>query len=193
MTFVEKWENLRKSKNILKYVAVALFVMNLLEMFLIAQLAINRKIIIQLPPTRLSESVIVSANEANRAFFNMWSRYIVSTLSNYTPGIIDDNLYIIAQYIHPKYYDSIISELNELKRIVKDNRISMSFFPNWEKAEWDYKGNYALAKVKGKGLKYIGYNKEEITETYEIKMLIEDGHFYIIGLSRTVNDRKQVN
>lgn len=182
--FVEQWENIRKSKNLLTYVAVGLFVLNILQLILLGYTTIHRKVLIQLPPTRLVESINYASNEANPAFFKMWARYIIATLTNYTQDTIDDNVFIISQYLHPEIYNKVTADLEELRKTVKENRMSQAFYPDWERAEYDYRGKYALVRVKGKGLKYIGFKKKEIKEGYELKMLIEDGHLYIVGISK---------
>lgn len=186
--FVEQWENIRKSKNLLTYVAVGLFVLNILQLILLGYTTIHRKVLIQLPPTRLVESINFASNEANPAFFRMWARYIISTITNYTQETIDDNIFIISQYLHPKIYNKVTADFEELRKTVKENRISQAFYPDWERAEYDYRGKYALVRVKGKGLKYIGFKKEESKEGYELKMLIEEGHLYIVGISKLNNN-----
>lgn len=186
MNFVEQWENIKKSKNILKYVAIALFSLNIIQVIIIGYISVHRQVMIQLPPTRIVESINFASNEANPAFFKMWARYVVSTLTNYTQNTIDDNIYIISQYLHPKVYNKLVADLNNLRQTVKENRISQSFLPNWEKAEYDYRGNYALVKVKGKGLQYIGFKQAQIEEEYQLKLLIEDGHLYIIDVVKKI-------
>jgi hypothetical protein len=182
--FVEQWENIRKSKNLLTYVAVGLFVLNILQLILLGYTTIHRKVLIQLPPTRLVESINFASNEANPAFFRMWARYIISTITNYTQETIDDNVFIISQYLHPEIYNKVTADLEELRKTVKENRINQAFYPDWEKAEYDFRKNYALVRVKGKGLQYIGFKQAKVEEEYEIKMSIEDGHLYIIGISK---------
>ncbi|MGA1847258.1 TraE/TraK family type IV conjugative transfer system protein [Deferribacter abyssi] len=190
MSFVEQWENVKKSKSLLTYVAVGLFVLNILQLVLLGYVSTHRKTVIQLPPTRLVESVSFASNEANPAFFKMWARYIISTLTNYTQDTIEDNIYIISQYLHPQIYNKVTTDLEKLRETVKENRISQAFFPDWKRAEYDYRGKYALVRVFGKGLKYIGFKKDEIKEGYELKMMIEDGHLYIIGISK-IHDKNQ--
>jgi len=183
--FVEQWENIKKSKNILTYVSIGLFVLNILQVIILGYIGSKRKIVIQLPPTRITESVVFASNEVSPSFFKMWARYIISTLSNYNPDTIDDNVYIISQYLHGSVYNKISTELEELEKTVKENRISQAFYPDWKRAIWDYRGNYALVKVKGEGLRYIGFKEKKIKEEYQIKMFIQDGHLYIIGISKT--------
>lgn len=182
--YTEKMENLEhQAKTTLLFIFV-MIALNILMIFLAVYAIKNRVTVLQLPPVGIHENVVYARNEASKSAFDMWTRYIVSTIGNYTPHSIDDAIYIILSKAYPESHSHLSANLSELSAHVKKNRIRQSFHPDWRKASIEIRKNYALAIVEGKEIREIGGKRDEITTIYKIKMVIEGGHIYLVELNR---------
>ncbi len=190
MSFVEKWKNLEnKAKKYLHFTLI-LAVLNVFLLILTAYSFTKQKIIIQLPPVRLTESIAISSNEVSQSFFKIWGRFFISTLGNYTPESIDDNVYIIASSAFPESAVQIKADMDELAKHVKENRIKQSFYPNWKEAGLEIRANYARMTVPGEAVREIGTSREDYEIEYELKMAVIDGHMYLTEISKKIEKKR---
>lgn len=189
MSFVEKWKNIENKAKKYSHFTLLMAGLNVLLMMLTAYSFTHQKVVIQLPPTRLTESIVVSSNEVSRSMFDMWGRYIIATIGNYTSENIEDNVYIISSMAHPEYARKIIAEMKELASHVKENRIKQAFFPNWKDAKLEVRANYAQMIVNGKAKREVGTKSMDQNVTYTLKMAVIDGHMYLIEISKEVDEK----
>jgi hypothetical protein len=184
MSFAEYYKNLEAKAKTYTVTTVILVVINVMLTILTAYSFSQRVVKIQLPPTRLTESIIIANNEVSASMFSMWARFIVSTAANYTPDTIEDNVFILMSMAAPSSYSELNTELQELMEHIKTNRVRQTFYPVWDKSNTEIRGNYAIVHVPGKTIRFIGPNKEEINNAYSIKMLVDEGHMYLAQLSK---------
>jgi len=189
MAFIEKWKNMENKAKKYSRFTLIMVVLNIFLMILTAYSFTQQKVVIQLPPTRLTESIVISSNEVSKSMFEMWGRYIISTLGNYTSENIDDNVYIISSMAHPESVREIRGEMQELAKHVKENRIRQAFFPEWKDSKLEIRGNYAQMMVEGKARREVGTSTMEYEIKYTLRMTVIDGHMYLTQLSKEVSER----
>ena len=189
MAFVEKWKNVENKAKKYSHFTMILAVLNVFLMILTAYSFTHQKVVIQLPPTRLTESIVYSSNEVSRSLFEMWGKYIVATLGNYSSDNIDDNIYILLNMAHPENIKEIKPELEELEKHVKENRVRQAFYPEWDDMKLQIKGNYAQMIIPGEAFREVGTNMQEYDIKYTLRMAVKNGHIYLTYVDKEVEKK----
>ena len=189
MAFVEKWKNIENKAKKYSHFTMILAVLNVFLMILTAYSFTHQKVVIQLPPTRLTESIVYSSNEVSRSLFEMWGKYIAATLGNYSSENISDNIYILLNMTHPENMKDIKPELVELEKHVKENRVRQAFYPEWEDMKLQIKGNYSQMIIHGEAFREVGTNLQEYDIKYTLRMAVINGHMYLTYVDKEVDKR----
>jgi conjugal transfer pilus assembly protein TraE len=123
--FNKKSEIIIKQRNVL----LILFISSILIIFLQVIVLIKKDTKIILVPNNLSQETVLYSNKISNEYLEAFTRDIIYSFLNITPNNIEYNEKIILSLIHPRFYGTIKTQLQNIKTNVKTQKFTTAFYP----------------------------------------------------------------
>ncbi|MHB1696622.1 MAG: TraE/TraK family type IV conjugative transfer system protein [bacterium] len=159
----------------LRIAVIAMSVVIIVQMFMIARLALNSKTII-LPP-RVGKAFYVTGSKISKGYMVNMGQYLSQTLLDLTPQNYKAQLNMFLQFAYPADYNALKIELSGQMKALATLSVSQAFFPKTVSVK-----NHFIY-VGGILLRVIGDKSKSYQKTLKIGYLIKNGELYVKSVS----------
>ncbi len=180
--FINKFDNLKAENRLLKFVILVIGIGCVISSIISIEAVKYQKVII-LPPA-VDKRIVIQGSSVNVEYIELFSKYAMGLLLNYTPRIYDDQITDLLKLTSPRYYPALNRKLIEMKEDVKRLAITSMFYPqilriNQEKQE---------IKILGLRIQTAqGQEVERDQKIYILKYQMISGRFYVDGIEEIQN------
>jgi len=184
MSYFEGVKNQAVVLKVLIGVIAAMFLLNLVAFKMVANIAENKTVKIQVPQYMDSGSYVIGANGASDNIYKMWGRIWFEQLTNFSYKNIDEKIKYIEPFLNKQTIFKNKSDLKEMAQDIKTNFITQKFKISKYEIKRLKKG-YVEIKAKGKLYKRVGLRKDKLNGIpfeYKIIAYTKNGQVYIKSL-----------
>ena len=125
--FINKFDNLKAENRLLKFVIIVIG-SGCVVSSMISYKAVKYQKVVILPPA-VDKRIVIQGNSVNAEYIELFSKYAMSLLLNYTPQIYDDQINDLLKLTSPRYFPSLNRKMIEMKENVKRLAITSMFIP----------------------------------------------------------------
>lgn len=175
--FINKFDNLKAENRLLKFAIIVIGLGCVISSILSIRAVKYQKVII-LPPA-VDKRIVIQGSSVNTEYIELFSKYAMGLLLNYTPRIYDDQITDLLKLTSPRYYPALNRKLIEMKENVKRLAITSMFYPQILRI------NQEKQEIKILGLRIQTAQGQEIERKEKIYMLkyqMINGRFYVDGI-----------
>lgn len=181
MGYFDKTKKQGTTINILLSIIGILILLNLLAFKMVANIAENKTINIQVPAFMDSGDYVIGNTRATDNVYKMWGRIWMDQLANYSYKDIDQRIKYIEPFLATSTMFKNKAKLKELSAFVRQNFLTQEFKTTDISIKKLSKG---FVKIIAKGTIYrtVGLKKDKINGipyTYEIVAFTRNGQVYI--------------
>ena len=195
MSYFEGVKNQAIVLKVLIGVIVALILLNLVAFKLVADIAENKTINIQVPQYMDSGKYVIGNRGASDNIYKMWGQIWFDQLANFSYKNIDEKIKYIEPFLDRQTIFKNKTDLKELAESIKTNFITQSF-----KIE-DYNirrlaRGFVEVSAKGKLFRQVGLRSDKLSGipfTYKIVAYTRNGQVYIKSLDSYISDIREAN
>jgi len=195
MSYFESVKNQAAVLKILIGVIAAMLLLNLVAFKMVASIAENKVINIQVPPTMDSGNYVIGSSGASDEIYKMWGRIWFDQLTTFSYKNIDEKIKYIEPFLDEQTIFKSKADLKEMAQDIKTNFITQEFRINKYQVARLPKG-YVEIRAKGKLNKKIGLKKDKlygIPFEYVIVAYTRNGQVYIKSLDSYIIKIKDDN
>ena len=175
--FIDKFDNLRAENRLLKFVILMIGAGCVISSIISLKAVKYQKVII-LPPA-VDKRIVIQGSSVNAEYIELFSKYAMGLLLNYTPQIYDDQITDLLKITSPRYYPALNRKMLEMKENVKRLVITSVFYPQILRI------NQEKQEIKILGLRIQTAQGQEVERTekiYILKYQMINGRFYVDGI-----------
>ena len=175
--FVNYIDNLKAENRLLKFVIVVIGAGCVVSSMVSLKAVRYQKVII-LPPA-VDKRIVIQGSSVNTEYIELFSKYAMGLLLNYTPQIYDDQITDLLKLTSPRYYPALNRKMIEMKENVKRLTITSVFYPQILRI------NQENQEIKILGLRIQtaqGQEIERAEKIYILKYEMINGRFYVDGI-----------
>ena len=175
--FINKFDNLKAENRLLKFVIIVIGT-GCVVSSMISYKAVKYQKVVILPPA-VDKRIVIQGNSVNAEYIELFSKYAMSLLLNYTPQIYDDQINDLLKLTSPRYFPALNRKMIEMKENVKRLAITSMFYPQTLRINQDDQ------EIKILGLRIQtaqGYEVEREEKIYNLKYQMINGRFYVDGI-----------
>ncbi|MFZ5571297.1 MAG: TraE/TraK family type IV conjugative transfer system protein [Thermodesulfobacteriota bacterium] len=175
--FINKFDNLTAENRLLKFVIIVIGAGCIISSAISLRAVTYQKVVI-LPPA-VDKRIVIQGSSVNTEYIELFTKYAMGLLLNYTPGIFDDQISDLLKLTSPRYYPALNRRMLEIKGDVKRLSITSMFYPqllriNQEKQEINILG-LRIQTARGQEV-------ERVEKIYLMKYQLLNGRFYVDGI-----------
>ena len=195
MGYFDKTKKQGTTINILLSIVGILILLNLLAFKMVANIAENKTINIQVPAFMDTGEYIIGNTRATDNVYKMWGRIWMDQLANYSYKDIEERIKYIEPFLSASTMFKNKAKLKELSSFVRQNFLTQTF----KTKEVDVKKlPRGFVKIIAKGTIYrtVGLKEDKINGipyTYEIIAFTRNGQVYIKNVKSFITTVKDVN
>ena len=161
-----------------------MLLLNLVAFKLVANIAENKTINIQVPPSMDTGNYVIGNKGASDNIYKMWGRIWFDQLTNFSYKNIDEKIKYIEPFLNEQTIFKSKTDLTELAQAIKTNFITQKFkIRKYEVIR--LKKGYVKIKATGKLYRKVGLRKDKldgIPFEYVIIAYTRNGQVYIKNL-----------
>ncbi len=175
--FINKFDNLLAENRLLKFVIIVIGSSCVISSIIALRAVTYQKVVI-LPPA-VDKRIEIQGGSVNTEYIELFTKYAMGLLLNYTPGIFDDQISDLLKLTSPRYYPALNRKMIELKENVKRLSITSMFYPQLLRI------NQEKQEIKILGLRIQtaqGQEVERVEKIYLMKYQMLSGRFYVDGI-----------
>lgn len=181
MGYFDKTKKQGTTINILLSIIGILILLNLLAFKMVANIAENKTINIQVPAFMDTGDYVIGNTRATDNVYKMWGRIWMDQLANYSYKDIDERIKYIEPFLASATMFKNKAKLKELSSFVRQNFLTQTFKTKDVSIKKLAKG-YVKIIAKGTIYRTVGLKKDKINGipyTYEIIAYTRNGQVYI--------------
>jgi type IV conjugative transfer system protein TraE len=167
--FREKWENLAKENELLRFSVLVLTLGLLVEGFLMLG-SLKKTIVHVYVPEYMKKDFSIKEGKPSEEYFEQWALSLLPYITSFTPESIDFNIRTFLSYVHPRNYGIIQDKLIKLRGEIKSVGISQAFFAQ----QVNTTGNQV--SIMGRQVRFVGKTptSDEVVR-YDFVFRVESG------------------
>lgn len=168
-TFREKWENLAKENELLRFSVLVLTLGLLVEGFLMLG-SLKKTVVHVYVPEYMKKDFSIREGKPSEEYFEQWALSLLPYITSFTPESVDFNIRTFLSYVHPRNYGIIEDKLIKLREEIKSVGISQAFFAQQVATT----GN--RVSIMGRQVRFVGKTptSDEVVR-YDLVFKIEAG------------------
>jgi len=179
--YIDRLNSLLEDNKYLVFFSFILIIV--LFILIIGYFNLSKKITIsvEIPPKLYRTGTLyIGSQKANKLFYDVWGRYVVSEIANYSPYNIKEKIKKVSFMFDPQKLVKVKVQFIKLENEVINNLVTHTFIPT--KTYVDDNGNFVQ---EGIGKSVLGDNLSVIYEKckYKVKFKIEDYHLFIENMN----------
>jgi len=181
MGYFDKTKKQGTTINILLSIIGILLLLNLLAFKMVANIAENKTINIQVPAFMDTGDYVIGNTRATENVYKMWGRIWMDQLANYSYKDIDERIKYIEPFLAKSTMFKNKAKLKELASFVRQNFLTQTFKTKDLSVKKLRKG-YVKVTARGTIYRTVGLKKDKINGipyTYEIIAFTRNGQVYI--------------
>jgi conjugal transfer pilus assembly protein TraE len=179
--FLEKAANLKAENKLLKFSIVVVATGCLLSSYFSYRAIQYQKTVI-LPPV-VDERVVITGTDVNDGYLKMYSKYVMGLMFNYTPHTFADQASDLLKLSTPEFFASLDKKISDMADGIKRLQVTSMFYPHTISVDKVNK----IITISGLRISNAqGQEVENTTKHFLIKYKIENGRFYVNGISEKI-------
>lgn len=124
----EIWNKFDRTVKSLIVVVVVLFLLNWVELWVIAKLALNRNITVQFPPGTYENTSVQAGN--NKGYIELWGRHFIDVITEYSPQNFEAKANYLLRYTSSKGDKNLRPKLLTILDDIKKTNAYQEFHPD---------------------------------------------------------------
>jgi len=165
--YVNTWEGSLRENRHSRWLLLLAVVIILVQALALA----NKDTTVVLVPPQLEERGQVSGSAASTSVYVSWGTYIATLLGNVTPQTVEMMAGNVGQHLSPAMYRSVLDQLNEQAKTLKEEQLSVSFVPTITRWEESVEAVVVTGDMITRGVRG---GEQRVTRTYEMRFIVQN-------------------
>lgn len=175
--YMEEKANVLATNVVMKTVVIALSIAVCVLAYCTYEATATQRVVI-LPPV-VDERIEITNNDANDGYLKMFTRYVCSLFTTYSPATVNGQFETLKELTAPDYYAELSSDLEKIKAETIRLDMASVFYPR----EFEIRRDKKEIIVSGIGKKTASNTTvEDGAMSYAIRYRIINGKFYVTGV-----------